>query len=489
VNPPADFFAPPDPSVFVIFGGTGDLSRRKLIPALAHLAAEGHLGRCHVIGVSPKGDIDDDDYRRLTAEALAAADVPPEKARHLCTRCLHFQSIGAGEAEDYLALRRRIEELEGDHGLPGNRAFYLAVPPRAFPPIIDGLGLAGLSRSAGWTRLVVEKPFGRDLDSARTLNAKIHEHFEEDQVYRIDHYLGKDTVQNLLVLRFANTLFESSWNRERVHSVQITVAEELGVGTRAGYYDHSGALRDMVQNHISQLLTLVAMEPPVTFDASAIRYEKIKVLRSIAPIGEEDVVRARYSPGVIDGEPVRGYLEEERVDQASNIETFVALKVGVNNWRWKGVPFYLRTGKRMPRRLSQIAVRFQDVPVRLFQKMGVPVSNTDVLVIELQPEEGFRLFFDVKAPGKPFSLQRVPLSFRYDQAFNRIPDAYQTLLLDVLTGDQTLFVHSDEVEESWRVFGALLDDPAPLANYPAGTWGPKQADHLALPEGLTWLDA
>ncbi|MEM9074987.1 MAG: glucose-6-phosphate dehydrogenase, partial [Myxococcota bacterium] len=371
-------------------------------------------------------------------------------------------------------------------GLPQNRTFYLSLPPKAFPAAMKGLALVGLDESEGWTRLVVEKPFGRDLASARELNAITHQYFREEQIYRIDHYLGKETVQNLLVFRFANAIFESMWNRERVQSVTITVSESLGLGTRAGYYDGIGALRDMVQNHLTQLLTLVAMEPPSSFDADAIRYEKIKVLRSMAPIDASKVIRGQYDHGEVDGEKVIGYLEEEGVPMTSATETFVALQLEVDNWRWKGVPFYLRTGKRLGAKSSRILVQFRDVPVSLFRSMGAKLDTTDVLVITLQPDEGFELHFDVKAPGDPFRTKRIPLTFDYGAAFDEIPPAYETLLLNVLSGDQTLFVHADEVEESWRVYTPLLDNPGIIHRYRSGTWGPKEADHLALPEPELW---
>ena len=481
----------PDPNLFVIFGGTGDLTRRKLLPALCRLAADGGLGeRCHVLAVTPETKHDDASYRTLARESLAAAEADAATAEKLCAR-LHFQTLGDGSADAFRALGARLEELDQEHQLGDNRAYYLAIPPRFFGSTIAGLGRAGLARKdgsdrGGWTRLVIEKPYGRDLASARSLSLELHEHFDEAQVYRIDHYLGKDTVQNLMVLRFANTLFESMWNRDRVHSVQIDVAESVGVGTRAGYYDHAGALRDMVQNHMTQLLTLVAMEVPSAFEASAIRYEKIKVLRSITPIRPQDVVRGQYRAGRIDGGPVPGYLEADGVEPGSDTETFVALRLFVDSWRWQGVPFLLRTGKRMPRRLTQIAIRFRDVPVSLFKSLDGVLDTTDVLLITLQPNEGFSLHFDIKKPGSPLSLQRIPLSFRYDELFDSMPSAYETLVADVLLGDQTLFVHADEVEESWRIYTPLLDHPPAVCPYDAGSWGPAEADILSIPERALW---
>lgn len=475
-----------EPSLFIIFGGTGDLARRKLLPALARLAAAGQLGHCHVVGVSRGTDHDDESYRALVAEALGAAGLSEEQQGALCTSRLHYQTIGKGTEADFTALGARLLALEEQHGLAQNRTFYLSLPPKAFPSTMEGLANVGLDESRGWTRLVVEKPFGRDLASARVLNEITHRYFREDQVYRIDHYLGKETVQNLLVFRFANAIFESMWNRERVQSVTITVSESLGLGSRAGYYDGIGALRDMVQNHLTQLLTLVAMEPPSSFDAEAIRYEKIKVLRSMAPIDPSKVIRGQYDHGQVDGEAVKGYLEEEGVPLTSTTETFVAMQLEIDNWRWKGVPFFVRSGKRLAAKSSQIAVRFRDVPVSLFQSMGAKLDTTDVLLITLQPDEGFSLHLDVKAPGDPFRTKQIPLAFRYADRFADIPPAYQTLLLNVLSGDQTLFVHSDEVEHSWRLYTPLLENPGIIHRYRAGTWGPKEAGHLALPEVDLW---
>jgi glucose-6-phosphate 1-dehydrogenase len=473
----------PDPSQFVIFGATGDLSRRKLLPALGRAYARGELGAGHqVIGTSSDASIDDEAFRKTVREALDAAGIPGEVSAKVCAECFFFQPIRRGIDDDFKVLARRLDELRAKADMPNNRAFYLALPPSAMPGVVKNLDEAGLSKSSGWVRLVIEKPFGTDLKSARDLNAMLHRHFDESQIYRIDHYLGKETVQNLLVFRFANFIFETIWNRERIHSVEIAVAESLGVETRAAYYDKSGALRDMVQNHLTQVLTLVAMEVPTAFQADAIRYEKIKVLRSIHEVHAEDVVRGRYAAGRIDGHTVAGYLDEPGVAADSNTETFVALKLEIDNWRWQGVPFYLRTGKRLKQRMTRIAVRFRDAPVSLFKHSGVSMDTADVLCITLQPDEGFSLHFDVKAPGEPFELKRIPLSFKYKDIFKEMPEAYETLLLDVLSGDQTLFVHGDEAEESWRLFTPLLEDPPPIYAYPSGSWGPKEAEHIGIPE-------
>jgi glucose-6-phosphate 1-dehydrogenase len=475
-----------EPVLFCIFGGTGDLSRRKLLPALARLDSEAHLHPGTRIVATGRGEMTDADFRDIVREALAEDDLSAEAVTAFCDRRVYYQPLGSGGAAGFEALAGRLRDLEQDLELPSNRAFYLALPPGAFPAVIEGLGAAGLNNSSGWTRLVIEKPFGRDLATAHELNELVHRYFKEKQVYRIDHYLGKETVQNLLVFRLSNALIESAWNRERVDSVQITVAETLGVGSRAGYYDRSGALRDMVQNHLTQLLSLVAMEVPSSFDADAIRFEKIKVLRTLAPIDCRHVVRGQYGAGAIDGRPVAGYLEEEGVTADSQTETFVAMKLFVDSWRWQGVPFYLRSGKRMPRKSTQIAVRFREAPVSFFEKLGCTHDTADVLLITLQPNEGFSLHLDIKAPGTPFHLERIPLGFHYQDLFAAVPEAYQTLLEDVIDGDQTLFVHGDEVEQSWRVYTPLLESPPPVTIYPAGTWGPGEADPLAIPETDLW---
>ncbi len=479
----------PPPHLFVVFGATGDLARRKLLPAVYRLTREGFLdGAQRVLGVARSTDTDDASFRALAREALLDAGVPADELARWCDECLYYQPL-PGAPEDHAALARRIEALEREHGLPGNRVFYLAVPPKAFPATIDGLGEAGLNASPGWTRIVVEKPFGEDLATARELNDRMHRWFDEEQIYRIDHYLGKETVQNLLVFRFANMIFESLWNRDRIDNVQITFAEQLGVEGRAGYYDGVGALRDMIQNHLTQVLTLVAMEVPVAYEASAVRHEKIKVLRAIRPIRRSDVVFGQYTRGRVQDQEVVGYLEEPGVPAGSRTETSVALRLEIDSWRWKGIPFYLRSGKRLPRPVTEIAVTFRSPPVSLFQSMDFADLGHDVLTIRLQPDEGFSLAFDVKRPGSPLVLEKAPLEFRYGQAFGRLPDAYVTLLLDVVQGDQTLFVHADEVEDAWRLYDPLLDGQTRVRPYPAGSWGPREAEELLARDGRVWRTA
>jgi glucose-6-phosphate 1-dehydrogenase len=455
-----------DPHLLVIFGGTGDLARRKLLPAYHLLVSRGTLRDSLVLAVARK-PLGDDDYRTMTAAALSAAGIP--NPVEWCRRCLFYQPISDGMA----SLRSRIEALEEEHRLPGNRAFYLAMPPQEVISTVAALGEAGLARAPGWVRIVVEKPFGYDLESARNLNREIGRYFEEEQVYRIDHYLAKDTVQNLMVFRFANPLFESSWNRDRVARVDISVAETIGVGNRAGYFDRAGIIRDVVQNHALQLLTLVGMEPPVKFSAGEIRDEKVKVLRSIYPVDPVTVLRGQYQPGVVEGEPVAGYQEEPGVMAGSLTETFARLGFQIDTWRWRGVPFQVTAGKRLAERLTRITVTFRDPPVALFEGDGGSHVSGDELRITLQPNEGFDLLIDVKSPGQGFAIRRQSLRFRYAEAFGPLPDAYEAVLTDLIEGDQTLFVRADEVEEAWRILMPVLDLPAAPLPYAAGSWGPR----------------
>ncbi len=475
-----------EPALCIIFGGTGDLARRKILPALYRLHAGGAADNVYVLGVTRSGELDDAAFREIGREALVTGGVSPEAAARWTDARLFYHPIGEGTPKDFEALAGRVAAIESRHQLPGNRLAYLALPPAGFAPTITGLTAAGLAEAPGYCRLVVEKPFGRDLESARELNRVIHDGWDEAQVYRIDHYLGKETVQNLLVFRFANAMFESLWNRDHVTSVQITVAEELGVETRAGYYDQAGALRDMIQNHLTQLLSLVAMDPPVVIAADAIRAEKVKALRSIRPIRPEAVVRAQYAAGRNGNAKLAGYLDEPGVAKGSTTETYVALRVEVDSWRWQGVPFLLRTGKRLPSRVTEIVVNFREPPVSLFTPYDACHLQSDTLVLRLQPDEGFALYFDVKTPGPSFRLARQPLHFKYSEAFGPLPEAYETLLLDVLEGDQTLFVHADEVEASWALYTPLLDGTTRPVPYAAGSWGPPEADELAGEGALRW---
>ncbi len=475
-----------DRHLFVILGATGDLTRRKLLPSLYRIITENAIGDSCIVMGAAISEMDDHGFRAMASKALVDAGLSAEEVERWCSDCLHYQQIGT-EKESYTALAKRIAELETEHDLPGNRTFYLALPPAALPTAIEHLGSAGLSRGLGWTRLVIEKPFGLDLVTARELNRILHRHFDESQVYRIDHYLGKETVQNLLVFRFGNALFESTWNRDRVESVQITVAEELGIEHRAAFYEQAGAIRDIVQNHIAQVLTLVAMQPPVSFDAEEIRNEKTRVLRGVRPIDPDDVVFGQYTEAVVDGKTLPGYRDEHGVAADSETETYVAFRLFFDTWRWYGVPFYVRTGKRLSRRLTQIAITFRAPPLCLFHGVqDTCEARPNVLFITLQPDEGFDLLFDVKAPAEPLQRKTVPLSFRYDEVFGPLPNAYQTLILDLIRGDQTLFVRSDEVEASWKLFDPLTKRKHEVHPYPAGTWGPVAADKLLAQDGNVW---
>lgn len=470
-----------EPHISIIFGGTGDLAKRKLMPALARLSANGHLkGRHVILGLARSAEQDDEGYRAVMREAIAEGGVGPEEAKSWCNDCVHYHSIGHRKPDDFRALRERIEALEKQHGLPGNRMLYLSLPPEAFPETIKGLGEAGLNRSPGWTRIVIEKPFGTDLASAHELNEVVHRYYDESQIYRIDHYLGKETVQNLFFFRFANVIFESLWNRDRVAAVDIAVAEDLGVEGRGGYYERSGALRDMIQNHVMQLLALIAMEPPITFDAEAIRHEKIKLLNAVTPIRPEHVVFGQYAAGRLNGKEVIGYRDEPGVADDSTTETFAAIRFAVNTWRWQGVPFTVRSGKRLKRRLTQISVTFQSAPVSLFESVGCDSHHPNALVLRLQPDEGFFLGIQLKVPGEPFEMRMVPLTFSYERTFGKMPEAYETLLLDVLQGDQTLFVHADEVEASWRLLTPLLEQAREIHSYSSGSWGPEAARKMVV---------
>ncbi len=479
---------PVDRHVFVILGGTGDLAARKLLPSLVEMIAENDVGdRCVILGAAMP-HMTDTAYRQWTRHTLEKSGADEKYLSAWHDENVYYQPI-TRDGDTYEMLRKRIEEIEEAHGLPGNRVFYLALPPAAFAPTIVGLGDAGLNRSDGWTKLVVEKPIGTDLESARSLNATIAEHFKESQVYRIDHYLGKETVQNLLNFRFSNPMFESIWNRDRIETVEITVAEDLGVGTRASYYESAGALRDMVQNHLTQLLALVAMEPPNAFESERIRNEKVKVIEAIAPIEPDDVVFGQYAAGIVDGVNVPAYRDETGVADDSNTATFAGIRMFVNTWRWVGVPFVLRTGKRLPKRLTQIALTFRKPALCFFHgEADACLLSHNTLLITLQPDEGFLLGFNVKSPTDESGLDTQSLRFSYRDSYGRLPDAYQTLILDVIQGDQTLFVRADEVEASWRLYDPLLSYQQEPVLYAAGTWGPAALDQGIALSGSAWMD-
>ena len=492
----------PEPCAVVLFGATGDLAHRKLVPALYRLARGGNLPtECAIVGFARR-DWSDDDLRSEYKKSLAneGGTDPGEIWPQFASRLI-FAKGTFDDLESYKNLKEKLEELDRTHGTRGNRIFYLAVSPEFFATIISHLGQAGLiypwQQETPWSRVVIEKPFGHDLASARALNLDVSRVLDERQVYRIDHYLGKETVQNILAFRFGNSIFEPVWNRRHIGSVQITVAEEVGMaGGRGAYYDTAGAIRDMVQNHMMQLLCLVAMEPPVDLSADAVRNEKVKVLQSLPQWKPQDVdrfvVRAQYLAGSIEGKEVPGYIHEKGVAPDTVTEPYVALRLELNTWRWAGVPFFLRTGKRLPKRATEIAIQFRLPPTELFESELDGRSGSNQLVLRIQPNEGASLSFEAKIPGSRRRLQEVRMDFRYGTAFAvPPPEAYERLLLDVMLGDPTLFTRTDEVESAWRFITQILDawkrpdSPCPTT-YIAGSWGPEEADKLLKADGAKW---
>ena len=484
----------------VLFGAAGDLAHRKLLPALYDLHREGHLpADVDVIGVD-REEMDDGAFWEFACSAADSLgrffpkDADKENWEAFQDRLAYVQG-DVTQAETYERLKERLDELAG--GDAPHRVFYLSVGPSLVQPIVGGLSEAGLVDDPSTGRIVVEKPFGRDLASARSLDRMLTETVDESQVYRIDHYLGKETVQNMLAFRFANAMFEPIWDARYVDHVQITVAETVGVEHRGGYYETAGALRDMVQNHLLQLLCLVAMEPPVAFQADEVRNKKVDVLRAIRPIERgrvhEVAVRGQYGSGYLGGERVPAYRDEPHVDPRSATETYAAFKFEIDNWRWNGVPFYLRTGKRMPRRVSEVSVQFRPVPHRAFPAGADEAWQPNRLVLRLQPDEGIVLRFQAKRPGPSMLLHPVTMRFDYDEAFETPPEAYETLLLDAIRGDATLFMRADQVETAWKVVQPVLDawsesPPAEFPNYAAGTWGPAAADRMLAHDGRSWFE-
>ncbi|MGH9292333.1 MAG: glucose-6-phosphate dehydrogenase, partial [Acidimicrobiales bacterium] len=514
----------PDPLAFVLFGASGDLTSRKIIPALASLAADDLLPDPFVLVGVARTEMTDDGFQELCRDAASdvarepagAAPAPsgdpsaggasPEGAARSAQKPA-WEEVVSGfryvtgdydSDETFAALADLLSDLDESCGTGGNRCFYLATLPRLFGEVAAGLGRHGLNApgtEGGFARLVVEKPFGEDLASSQRLDTRLHESFAEDQIYRIDHYMGKETVQNVLALRFANAIFEPIWNRRYVDQVQVTVAESIGVEHRGAFYEGAGALRDIVQNHVMQVLALTLMEPPATMDPAAIRDEKVKLLRSIMVPSvravEHDVVRAQYDAGTVDGGPAVAYREEEGVAARSTTETFVAMRLQVDNWRWAGVPLYVRTGKRLPERSTQVAMLFQRAPHLPFAGALVTDLRPDALVLRIQPDEGISLSFGAKVPGQAFRVRSVAMDFSYQEEFGGRPaEAYERLLLDAMTGDPTLFIRADEVEQAWTVLApvqaAFAADSLALAHYPAGSWGPESADELLEASGDRW---
>ncbi len=494
---------PGDPCVFVIFGATGDLTKRLLMPALYNLLANKLLpDKFAIVGVS-NVDMTSADFRKQLGEEVpqfATTKVSPELWKWFDQRISYI----SGDFKDpatYQTLKSELEKTDKQQGTPGSYLFYTAVSPSFFGEIVKQLAGAGLTTETGghWRRVIIEKPFGHDLESANALNREIGACIHENQAFRIDHYLGKETVQNILAFRFGNGFFEPLWNNNYIDHVQITVAETVGVEHRGGFYEVTGALRDMVPNHIMALVSLTAMEPPISFDSEPLRDEKTKVLRAIRPLKPGDVanwaVRGQYGPGTLEGKPVPGYRAEPQVDPKSGIETYVAMKLAIDNWRWSGVPFYLRTGKRMAKRLTEIAIKFKAPPLLLFRQTGVKQLEQNELVLHIQPNEGISLNFSAKIPGPVVKLGAVDMSFKYADHFGSAPSTgYETLLLDCMIGDPALFQRADTVDAGWRVVDPILEawkaSPATdFPNYAAGSWGPPAADELLKHNGRKWRES
>jgi glucose-6-phosphate 1-dehydrogenase len=512
--------------LIVVFGASGDLAKRKLIPALYHLATDGLLSTEFTLLGYARSSYTDDAFREQVLDGLREHMSSEHKGKSVDDELwerfagrLFYQSGQYDDRKSFEALAKRIRALQDERG-GQNLLFYLATPPEVFEPIADLLAEVGLARptgegketkrNQGWTRIIIEKPFGHDLASAVALNAHLLERFDEDQIYRIDHYLGKETVQNILVFRFGNGLFEPIWNRNYISQVQITVAESIGVGSRGGYYDQSGALRDMVQNHLMQLVALTAMEPPVAFDAKAVRDQKVNVMHSIRRLDlnavRNNVVRAQYTQGVANGKELPGYLQTEGIPADSTTPTYVAWKLEIDNWRWNGIPFYIRTGKAMPTKVTEVNIVFRKPPLLLFERLYDQVHlPSNVLTLRIQPNESISLNFDAKKPGPTVDVESVQMNFSYNASFGQEPaDAYERLLLDAMLGDGTLFIRRDEIEVAWDRVTTILEgwdeldaearskrkkgEPL-IPQYAAGTWGPEEADQLMKHDNRYWRNA
>jgi glucose-6-phosphate 1-dehydrogenase len=490
---------PADPCIMVIFGASGDLTKRKLIPALYNLAKDNLLSKEFAVVGFARNELSSEQFRDMIGKEIgdyATTKVDPD-LWHWFARRIYYMAGDFDDPAAYDKLRDLLAQIDKEHGTRGNYFYYLATAPSFFSPIVKLLGAAGMvSEEKGWRRVIIEKPFGRSYDSAVALNKEIRQVLDEKQIYRIDHYLGKETVQNILVFRFANGIFEPIWNRRYIDHVQITVAETVGVEQRGSYYDKAGTLRDMVPNHIFQLISLTAMEPPISFDADVVRDEQAKILKAIPPPTDEEVlvrtVRGQYGEGVQDGVKVPAYRAEPMVPPDSRTETFVAMKLYIDNWRWADVPFYLRTGKRLPKRTTQIAIQFKRAPFVLFRKTAVDRLEPNRLVLHLQPDEGISLSFSAKVPGPVVQIGDVNMNFNYTDYFNATPQTgYERLLYDCMLGDATLFQRSDMVETAWHVVAPILDvwealPPRKFPNYAAGTWGPPEADELLTKDHRHW---
>jgi glucose-6-phosphate 1-dehydrogenase len=491
---------PADPCVMVIFGATGDLTKRKLFPALYNLAKGKLLAREFAVIGTARTEMNDQSFREQITQDLkkfATGEVEPDIWEWFLQR-IYYLKGDANDPELYNVLKGRLKEIDQTHRTQGNYFYYLATAPEFFGEVARQLGAAGLANEGNgrWRRVIFEKPFGHDLESARALNAEIKDVLNERQIYRIDHYLGKETVQNILVFRFGNAIFEPIWNRRYIDHVQITSSETVGVEKRGGYYEHSGALRDMVPNHLFQLVSLTAMEPPISFDADAVRDEQAKVLQAISPIPPEEVlsraVRGQYGEGMMEDQRVPAYRSEEQVAPNSTTETFVAIRLAIDNWRWADVPFFLRTGKRMPKRATEISIQFKRAPLLLFRDTPVERLRTNRLAIHIQPDEGISLRFGAKIPGPVMRVGAVDMDFNYVDYFGVTPSTgYERLLYDCMIGDATLFQRADMVEAGWKVIETIIDvwkalPPRAFPNYAAGEWGPKEADELLEREGREW---
>jgi glucose-6-phosphate 1-dehydrogenase len=499
LHDPLRFHRKTPPCVVVIFGANGDLTKRKLMPALYRLAYEGRLAPGFaVIGIS-RTVMTDDDFRARMHDSVSKflEDSPfDEDLWRSFAQGLSYLPGDVGDSVLYRQIGKSLEEIEKEHETAGNVLFYLSTQPSQYAGIAEGLGAAGLAKGAGWRRIIIEKPFGHDLASAQDLNTRLQSHFQEEQIYRIDHYLGKETVQNIMAFRFGNGIFEPLWNRRYIDHVQITAAESIGVEGRGAYYQEAGALRDMIQNHLSQVMATIAMEPSATFSSDAVRDERAKLLRSVHILKPEEVadnaVAGQYGPGRVGGQPVAGFRQEPGVSPDSTTNTYAAVTFLVDNWRWAGVPFYIRTGKYMPKRVTEIAIQFRSAPLSVFRSSDGPgESAPNLLILRIQPEEGISLKFVSKRPGAGMTLRPVSMDFNYGTSFGeRSPSAYETLLLDAIIGDATLYTRQDMVEASWRAVQPILDGWSTqnfsFPNYAAGTWGPTAADQMLARRGHVW---